>query len=39
MSRIITESEVERVASDILFELGYEITYGPDIAPVYKQTR
>ena len=30
---IITESEVERVALDILSELGYEIIYGPDIAP------
>ncbi|MBL7130391.1 MAG: type I restriction endonuclease subunit R [Candidatus Omnitrophica bacterium] len=33
MSKIITESEVEQVALDILSELGYKIVYGPDIAP------
>ncbi len=33
MSRIITESQVEQVALDILSELGYGIIYGPDIAP------
>jgi len=32
MTNIITESEVENVALDILSELGYEIVYGPDIA-------
>ena len=33
MPKIITESEVESVVLDILSELGYEIIYGPDIAP------
>ncbi len=33
MPHIITESEVEEVALDILTELGYKIIYGPDIAP------
>ena len=33
MSKIITESEIEQVALDILSELGYKIIYGPDIAP------
>ncbi len=33
MPHIITESQVEQVALDILTELGYKIVYGPDIAP------
>ena len=33
MSKIITESEVEQVALDILSELKYKVIYGPDIAP------
>jgi type I restriction enzyme R subunit len=33
MKSIITESEVEVAALDILSELGYETLYGPDIAP------
>ena len=33
MSRVITESEVEQVALDILSELKYKVIYGPDIAP------
>lgn len=33
MPHIITESQVEQVALDILSELGYKIIYGPDIAP------
>ena len=31
-SRIITESEVEQVALEILAGLGYQVVYGPDIA-------
>ena len=30
---IITESEVEQAALDILAEMGYRIIHGPDIAP------
>src|SRR3989338_6403940 len=33
MRHIITESEVEEAALEILEELGYEIIHGPDIAP------
>lgn len=33
MPRIITESEVEEAALEILSELGYEQLHGPDIAP------
>lgn len=33
MSKIITESEIEQVALDILSELKYKVIYGPDIAP------
>lgn len=33
MPKVITESEVEQVALDILFELKYKVIYGPDIAP------
>jgi type I restriction enzyme, R subunit len=33
MSRIITESDVEQAALDILEELEYKTLYGPDIAP------
>jgi len=33
MSHVITESEVEQAALDILEELDYETLYGPDIAP------
>jgi len=33
MPHVITESEVEQVALDILAELKYKIIYGPDIAP------
>lgn len=33
MGHIITESEVEQVALNILSELKYKIIYGPDIAP------
>jgi type I restriction enzyme R subunit len=33
MPKIITESEVEDAALDILFESGYKILQGPDIAP------
>ena len=33
MPKIITESEVEQVALDILSELKYKVIYGPDIAP------
>lgn len=33
MPTIITESEVEKVALEIISELGYKILYGPDIAP------
>ncbi len=33
MQKIITESEVEQVALDILSEIGYEAVFGPDIAP------
>lgn len=33
MPNIITESEVEQVALDILKDLGYHIVNGPDIAP------
>ena len=33
MPHIITESEVEQVALDILSELKYKVIYGPDIAP------
>ena len=33
MQKIITESEVEQVALDILSELKYKVIYGPDIAP------
>ncbi len=32
-SHVITESEVEQVALDILSELKYKVIYGPDIAP------
>jgi type I restriction enzyme R subunit len=34
MSRIITESDVEQAALDILEELEYKTLYGPDIAPL-----
>ncbi|MDD2889336.1 MAG: type I restriction endonuclease subunit R [bacterium] len=33
MPHILTESEVEQAALEILLELGYKILYGPDIAP------
>jgi len=33
MPKLITESQIEQVALDILSELGYKILYGPDIAP------
>lgn len=33
MSCIISESEVEEAALDILTELGYDPIHGPDIAP------
>jgi len=33
MTHIITESDIEEAALEILDELGYEIIYGPDIAP------
>jgi len=33
MPSIMTESEVEKVALEIISELGYKILYGPDIAP------
>lgn len=33
MSNTLTESETEQVALDLLSELGYEVKYGPDIAP------
>jgi len=33
MPHIITESEVEEAALEILEELGYEVVHGPDIAP------
>ncbi len=33
MSRVITESEVEQAALDILSSLGYGIVHGPDIGP------
>ena len=33
MKNIITESEVETAALEILSELGYKTLYGPDIAP------
>lgn len=33
MNKIITESEIEQVALDILSELKYKVIYGPDIAP------
>jgi len=33
LQKIITESEVEQVALDILSEIGYEVIFGPDIAP------
>ena len=33
MPHIITESEVEEAALEILEGLGYEIVHGPDIAP------
>lgn len=29
----ITELEVKQVVLEILSELGYKVTYGPDIAP------
>ena len=32
MPKIITESEVEQVALEILAGLGYQVVYGPDIA-------
>jgi len=32
-SHVITESEVEQIALDILSELKYKVVYGPDIAP------
>ena len=33
MKKVITESEVEEVALEILSELGYTTIYGPDISP------
>ena len=33
MRKIITESQIEELALDILRELGYEIVFGPTIAP------
>lgn len=33
MPKVITESEVEQAALEILSELGFEHVYGPDIAP------
>ncbi|HHT9126683.1 MAG TPA: type I restriction endonuclease subunit R [Candidatus Brocadiia bacterium] len=33
MPHIITESDIEQAALDILSELGYEVCYGPDITP------
>jgi len=40
MSRIITESDVEQAALDILSEeLGYKTLYGPDIAPPPEGTK
>jgi type I restriction enzyme R subunit len=39
MSRIITESDVEQAALDILEELEYKTLYGPDIAPSPEGTK
>ena len=39
MSRIITESDVEQAALDILEELEYKTLYGPDIAPPPEGTK
>jgi type I restriction enzyme R subunit len=39
MSRIITESDVELAALDILEELEYNTLYGPDIAPPPEGTK
>ncbi|MBM4305410.1 MAG: type I restriction endonuclease subunit R [Deltaproteobacteria bacterium] len=39
MSKIITESDVEQAALDILEELGYKTLYGPDIAPPPEGTK
>ena len=33
MTSLITESEIEQAALEILEELGYTIIYCPDIAP------
>ena len=33
LSKVLTESEVEQVALDILCFLGYGVLHGPDIAP------
>ncbi len=38
MPNIITESEIEQIALDILKDLGYQIIYGPDIAPIDPQS-
>ncbi len=39
MAKIITESEVEQAALDILEELEYKTLYGPDIAPLPEGTK
>jgi type I restriction enzyme R subunit len=39
MGRIITESDVEQAALDILEELDYKTLYGPDIAPPPEGTK
>jgi type I restriction enzyme R subunit len=39
MSHIITESDVEQAALDILEELEYKTLYGPDIAPSPEGTK
>jgi len=39
MSHIITESDVEQAALDILEELDYKTLYGPDIAPPPEGTK
>jgi type I restriction enzyme R subunit len=33
MSHLITESEIEELTLDLIRGNGYEVFYGPDIAP------
>lgn len=33
MKKFLTESEIEKIAFEILFEIGYDTIYGPDISP------